>query len=53
MEQITYLLFIKRLDELQTNEERKATMLKQRRISPTIIRCPPFARTWSSRANYR
>jgi type I restriction enzyme M protein len=26
MEQITYLLFIKRLDELQTVEERKAAM---------------------------
>src|SRR5271166_4397103 len=37
MEQITYLLFIKRLDELQTVEERKAAMLKQpleRRIFP-------------------
>ena len=37
MEQITYLLFIKRLDELQTNEERKAAMLKEplaRRIFP-------------------
>jgi HsdM N-terminal domain len=37
MEQITYLLFIKPLDELQTNEERKAAMLKQpleRRIFP-------------------
>ena len=37
MEQITYLLFIKRLDELQTNEERKAAMLRQplvRRIFP-------------------
>src|SRR5271165_6586632 len=37
MEQITYLLFIKRLDELQNNEERKAAMLKQpleRRIFP-------------------
>jgi len=37
MEQITYLLFIKRLDELQTVEERKASMLKQplaRRIFP-------------------
>ena len=37
MEQITYLLFIKRLDELQTVEERKAAMLKEpldRRIFP-------------------
>ena len=37
MEQITYLLFIKRLDELQTDEERKAATLKQpleRRIFP-------------------
>jgi type I restriction enzyme M protein len=37
MEQITYLLFIKRLDELQTVEERKAVMLQQpleRRIFP-------------------
>ena len=37
IEQITYLLFIKRLDELQTVEERKATMLKEpleRRIFP-------------------
>src|SRR5215469_2374643 len=29
IEQITYLLFIKRLDELQTLEERKAQTLKQ------------------------
>jgi type I restriction enzyme M protein len=28
IEQITYLLFIKRLDELQTVEEKKATTLK-------------------------
>lgn len=38
MEQITYLLFIKRLDELHTNEERKAVTLKlkemERRIFP-------------------
>jgi type I restriction enzyme M protein len=37
IEQITYLLFIKRLDELQTLEERKATVLKkplERRIFP-------------------
>jgi type I restriction enzyme M protein len=37
MEQITFLLFIKRLDDLQTVEERKAAMLKQpleRRIFP-------------------
>jgi type I restriction enzyme M protein len=37
MEQITYLLFIKRLDELQTAEERKAETLKaplERRIFP-------------------
>ena len=37
MEQITYLLFIKRLDELQTVEERKAATLKipmERRIFP-------------------
>ncbi len=37
IEQITYLLFIKRLDELQTVEERKATQLKitmERRIFP-------------------
>jgi type I restriction enzyme M protein len=37
IEQITYLLFIKRLDELQTLEERKATALKipiERRIFP-------------------
>src|SRR5205807_9895451 len=38
IEQITYLLFIKRLDELQTVEERKATTLNiplERRIFPT------------------
>ena len=29
IEQITYLLFLKRLDELQTAEERKAIMLKK------------------------
>lgn len=37
IEQITYLLFIKRLDELQTVEEKKATTLKialERRIFP-------------------
>jgi type I restriction enzyme M protein len=37
IEQITYLLFIKRLDELQTLEERKAAVLKkplERRIFP-------------------
>jgi len=37
MEQLTYLLFIKRLDELQTLEERKAEALKkpiERRIFP-------------------
>ena len=37
MEQITYLLFIKRLDELQTLEERKAATLQipiERRIFP-------------------
>src|SRR6266851_543271 len=37
IEQITYLLFIKRLDELQTVEERKATTLKipmERNIFP-------------------
>jgi type I restriction enzyme M protein len=37
MEQITYLLFIKRLDELQTLEENKATTLNipmERRIFP-------------------
>jgi type I restriction enzyme M protein len=37
IEQITYLLFIKRLDELHTVEERKATQLKiemERRIFP-------------------
>jgi type I restriction enzyme M protein len=37
MEQITYLLFIKRLDELQTMEEHKAATLKipmERRIFP-------------------
>ncbi|RPH48622.1 MAG: SAM-dependent DNA methyltransferase, partial [Lysobacterales bacterium] len=37
IEQITYLLFIKRLDELHTAEERKASMLKQpmeRRVFP-------------------
>lgn len=37
MEQITYLLFIKRLDDLQTVEENKATRLKmpiERRIFP-------------------
>ena len=37
IEQITYLLFIKRLDELQTVEERKASTLRipvERRIFP-------------------
>jgi hypothetical protein len=37
IEQITYLLFIKRLDELQTLEELKATRLKrpiERRLLP-------------------
>ena len=37
IEQITYLLFIKRLDELHTVEERKAATLKipmERRIFP-------------------
>ncbi len=37
IEQLTYLLFIKRLDELQTVEEKKATTLKiplERRIFP-------------------
>ena len=37
IEQITYLLFIKRLDELQTVEERKAAQLKikmERRLFP-------------------
>ena len=37
IEQITYLLFIKRLDELHTVEERKASTLKipmERRIFP-------------------
>src|SRR4051794_3274136 len=37
IEQITYLLFIKRLDELQTVEERKAATLRipiERRIFP-------------------
>ena len=37
IEQITYLLFIKRLDELQTAEEHKAAQLKiamERRIFP-------------------
>ena len=37
IEQITYLLFLRRLDELQTVEELKATRLKQpieRRIFP-------------------
>jgi type I restriction enzyme M protein len=37
IEQITYLLFIKRLDELHTVEERKATQLKidmERRVFP-------------------
>ncbi len=37
IEQITYLLFIKRLDELQTLEELKATRLKapiERRLFP-------------------
>jgi type I restriction enzyme M protein len=37
IEQITYLLFIKRLDELHTVEERKSTQLKiemERRIFP-------------------
>src|SRR4026208_1465884 len=37
IEQITYLLFVKRLDDLQTLEENKATRLKtavERRIFP-------------------
>jgi type I restriction enzyme M protein len=37
IEQLTYLLFIKRLDELHTAEERKSTQLKipmERRIFP-------------------
>ena len=43
IEQITYLLFIKRLDELQTLEELKATRLKQpieRRFFPRPLRRP-------------
>jgi len=38
IEQITYLLFLRRLDDLQTLEENKATRLKkplERRIFPT------------------
>ena len=47
MEQITYLLFIRRLDEMHTLEERKATRLKrpmERRIFPegTDSRGRPF-----------
>jgi type I restriction enzyme M protein len=42
IEQITYLLFIKRLDELQTLEELKATRLRQARrlscLSSNLIR---------------
>ena len=37
MEQITYLLFLRRLDDLHTLEENKATRLKQpmeRRVFP-------------------
>ena len=41
IEQITYLLFIKRLDELHTLEELKATRLKK----PIERRCFPRART--------
>ena len=50
IEQITYLLFLKRLDELQTLEEMKATRLKkpiERRFFPegeTIIRVAEILR---------
>jgi type I restriction enzyme M protein len=53
MEQITYLLFIKRLDELQAVEEAKAAQLKtpiERRIFPegSDPRGMPYARMrWS------
>ena len=41
IEQITYLLFIRRLDDLETLEENKASRLKrpmERRIFPTVQR---------------
>src|SRR5450432_3555763 len=37
MEQITYLLFIKRLDELQALEERKAEGLKLKKLERRIF----------------
>jgi hypothetical protein len=55
MEQITYLLFIKRLDEMQTMEEGKAATLKrpmERRIFPQGFdgrRSIPTSRTTSVR----
>ena len=48
IEQLTYLLFIKRLDELHTVEERKASTLKikmERRIFPETRGLPRSGRS--------
>ena len=37
VEQLTYLLFVKRLDELHTLEERKAARLQQAIEKPTLL----------------
>lgn len=44
IEQITYLIFVKRLDEMQEIEERKATMLGRRSSGA------PFPKTPTTRA---
>jgi type I restriction enzyme M protein len=50
IEQITYLLFIKRLDELQTNKEKKANRLK-REIEDPIFNTRQKALRWSTFKN--
>jgi type I restriction enzyme M protein len=48
IEQITYLLFIKRLGELHTAEELKANRTKKPMDSPSITTIFPIASAWSS-----
>lgn len=50
IEQMTYLLFIRRLDELQTQREQKANLLK-RPIEDPIYQKSEYPLRWSSFKN--
>lgn len=52
IEQITYLLFLRRLDDLESLEENKATRLgrpMERRVFPTVGMTTPFGPTVMTR----